>query len=120
MYTITIVSWHMKTLILVAFLFERRRRTLAAVFCAFVSKLSSFSFSNEEEESNQISSHTKRRSKVVYVVYYSLCSSSTQQNTKNDAADDDDGFGRRRVDHAAKASRALVQAGSSSAESGVR
>ena len=86
MYTITIVSWHMKTLILVAFLFERRRRTLAAVFCAFVSKLSSFSFSNEEEESNQISSHTKRRSKVVY---YSLCSSSTQQNTKNDAADDD-------------------------------
>ena len=88
MYTITIVSWHMKTLILVAFLFERRRRRTftAEVFCAFVSKLSSFSFSNEEEESNQISSHTKRRSKVVY---YSLCSSSTQQNTKNDAANDD-------------------------------
>jgi hypothetical protein len=61
MYTITIVSWHMKTLILVAFLFERRRRTLAAVFCAFVSKLFFFLFKRRRRIQSNLLTHKTQK-----------------------------------------------------------
>ena len=71
-YTINIVSWHIKTLV-VAFLFERRR-TLAVFGCSRTRlrfQNSSFSFSNEESNlmSKRVSPQTKPRQ--------SLCSSST-------------------------------------------
>ena len=61
MYTITIVSWHMKTLILVAFLFERRRRTLAAIFCAFVSKLFFFLFKRRRRIQSNLLTHKTQK-----------------------------------------------------------